>query len=163
MQRGFDPCAVFRRLPNAVAMMNGVGRHAAITGQVMFYQIRGGVIVRAAFSGLPHGNGACYQPIFGFHIHDGVACSGNSADPLADADGHFNPASCPHPYHAGDLPPLFGVSGKAFSAVLTDRFHLSDVLGKTIILHDRPDDFTTQPAGNAGNKIACGIIRPTAR
>lgn len=163
MQRSFDPCQVFRRLPDAVAQVSGVGRHAGVRGQVMFYRVRDGVIVRAALVGLPRGNGRCDQPVFGFHIHGGMSCSGNETDPFADAGSHFDLYECPHPYHAGDLPPLFGVGGKAFAAFLTDRFMLDEVLGKTVIVHDRPDDFTTQPAGNAGNKIACGIIRPVAR
>ena len=43
--------------------------------------------------------------------------------------------------------------------VLVDKFKLKDIIGKVIIIHDMPDDFTTQPSGNAGNKIACGEIR----
>ena len=43
--------------------------------------------------------------------------------------------------------------------VLTGRFHVGEVLGKTVILHAQPDDFHTQPSGNAGTKIACGVIR----
>ena len=46
----------------------------------------------------------------------------------------------------------------AFLAFITDRFTANEVIGKTVIIHDSPDDFTTQPSGNAGNKIACGII-----
>ena len=64
-----------------------------------------------------------------------------------------------HPYHAGDLPPLFGSGGVAVSVFLTDRFHLEDIIGKTVIIHSSPDDFTTQPSGNAGAKIACGEIK----
>lgn len=41
---------------------------------------------------------------------------------------------------------------------LTDRFKVDDVIGRTVIIHDKPDDFTTQPSGNSGEKIACGII-----
>jgi len=46
-----------------------------------------------------------------------------------------------------------------FSMVLTNRFNLSEIIGKTIIIHSSVDDFTTQPAGNSGTKIACGEIR----
>ena len=42
---------------------------------------------------------------------------------------------------------------------LTNRFRVEEILGKTVIIHDSPDDFTSQPAGNAGKKIACGMIR----
>ena len=62
-------------------------------------------------------------------------------------------------YHAGDMPPLFGTDRFAFSAFLTDRFSAEEGIGKTVIIHDSPDDFTTQPSGNSGVKIACGVIR----
>lgn len=64
-----------------------------------------------------------------------------------------------HPYHAGDLPPLFSANGNAVLEVLTDRFNIHQIIGKTIIIHRNPDDFTTQPSGNAGEKIACGVIK----
>ncbi len=49
-------------------------------------------------------------------------------------------------------------NGYAFSAFLTDCFSLSEVMGKTVIIHGNPDDFTTQPSGNSGEKLACGVI-----
>ncbi len=156
-------CSVFKRRADAVAFINGSPDFPEIKGRVLFYQLKNGVIVRAEISGLPKGTSYCDNPVFAFHIHGGKECSGNETDPFADADGHFNPENCPHPYHAGDLPPLFGVSGKAFSAFLTERFTVKEVLGKAIIIHSKPDDFTSQPAGNSGEKIACGIITPTAR
>ena len=158
-----DFCSVFRRRADAVAFINGSPDFPKIKGRVLFYQLKNGVIVRADITGLPKGENKCDKPIFAFHIHGGGECSGNEADYFANADGHYNPESCPHPYHAGDLPPLFGVKGKAFSAFLTDRFIVREILGKAIIIHSKPDDFTSQPAGNSGEKIACGIITPTAR
>jgi Cu-Zn family superoxide dismutase len=100
-----------------------------------------------------------FLPLLVHHIHEGGKCSGNENDPFADAGTHFNPYNCAHPEHAGDLPPLFGNKGYAWSSVLTNRFTVSDVIGRTVIIHSRPDDFTTQPAGNSGEKIACGVIR----
>ncbi len=158
-----DFCSVFKRRADAVAFINGSHDFPRIKGRVLFYQINDGVMVKSEIFGLPKGKSACYNPIFAFHIHSGEDCSGNESDPFADVDGHFNPENCPHPYHAGDLPPLFGVNGKAFSAFLTDRFTVKEVLGRAIIIHSKPDDFTSQPAGNSGEKIACGIITPTAR
>lgn len=158
-----DFCSVFKRRADAVAFINGSPDFPKIKGRVLFYQINSGVIVRSEIFGLPKGKKACDNPVFAFHIHGGEECSGNENDPFADADGHYNPENCPHPYHAGDLPPLFGVNGKAFSAFLTDRFIVKEISGKAIIVHNRPDDFTSQPAGNSGEKIACGIITPTAR
>lgn len=157
------PCPAGRQLPDAVAIVSGIGGYAAIRGQVSFYQTGNGVLVRVSLRNLPRSKGACAHPIFGFHIHGGSSCTGNESDPLADVGTHYNPHHCPHPYHAGDMPPVFGVNGHAFSLFLTDRFTVREVIGKTIILHDRPDDFTTQPAGNAGAKIACGIIQPVRR
>ena len=71
--------------------------------------------------------------------------------------------SCNHPYHAGDLPPLFSANGLGFSAFLTNRFVAEEIKGKTIIIHSNPDDFTTQPSGNSGIKIACGVISSLRR
>lgn len=122
-----------------------------------------GVIVRAEIINLPRGTGICNNPIFAFHIHSGNRCEGNAEDPFADAGSHYNPNNCPHPYHAGDLPPLFSANGRAISVFLTDRFTVREIIGKTVIIHSSLDDFTTQPSGNAGKKIACGVITATAK
>ncbi len=163
MNNFYEFLYVFKRRADAVAFINGSPDFPKIKGRVLFYQINGGVIVRSEIWGLPKKKNICKNPIFAFHIHSGTECSGNETDPFADADGHYNPDNCAHPYHAGDLLPLFGVNGKAFSVFLTGRFMVEEVLEKTIIIHGMPDDFTTQPSGNAGEKIACGIITPTAR
>lgn len=97
-------------------------------------------------------------PIYALHIHEGGMCTGNSTDPYADVGTHYNPNGCPHPYHRGDLPPLFSAGGYAYSVCLTNRFDLDEIIGRAIIIHTRPDDFTTQPSGNAGEKMACGVI-----
>lgn len=75
------------------------------------------------------------------------------------AGTHYNPKNCPHPEHAGDLPPLLSCNGFAFQIFYTDRFVPEEVLGKTIIVHAASDDFTTQPSGNSGIMIACGEIK----
>lgn len=152
-------CAVTFGRPDATALINGSEKYSDINGRVRFFQVPDGVLVCTEVSGLPQGARLCGHPVFGFHIHAGTACTGNTADPFADADGHYNPKRCPHPYHAGDMPPLFGVNGKAFSMFLTNRFTLNEVIGRAVIIHGSPDDFTTQPGGNAGEKIACGIIK----
>jgi len=72
--------------------------------------------------------------------------------------GHYNPDNLPHPYHSGDMPPLFGNDGTAFSVFLTNRFKIDEIIGRTVVIHAQPDDFTSQPSGNSGEKIACGII-----
>ena len=155
--------SVLGRRPHATAVIGGSTWYPAIKGLVRFFQTDAGVVVATEITGLPAPTEECTAPVFGFHIHGGGSCTGNATDPFADALTHYNPAVCPHPYHAGDLPPLFGNNGFAFSVVLTDRFTVSEIIGKTIIVHSKPDDFTTQPAGNSGNKIACGIIQSTLR
>lgn len=85
-------------------------------------------------------------------------CRGNEEDAFAGAGGHYNPERGKHPYHAGDLLPLFANNGHAFSIFLTDNFFVEEVIGRTVIVHAGVDDFTSQPAGNAGSKIACGKI-----
>lgn len=146
------------RRPDAHALIRGSDDYPEILGNTWFYQTGYGVLVVAEVFGLPTA-GDCESPVFAFHIHEGMSCTGNASDPFADALTHYNPGGCPHPYHAGDLPPLFGCDGYALAVFLTDRFRLEEVVGRTIIIHSRPDDFTTQPAGNAGVKIACGVIR----
>lgn len=143
----------------AIANIKGSDAHPNIRGIVRLYQTNNGVILYAEISGLPKVKMKCDSRIFGFHIHEGTSCSGNMNDPFANAMSHYNPDKCEHPYHAGDLPPLFGCEGNAVSLFLTDRFTIDEVIGKAIIIHDKPDDFTTQPSGNSGTKIACGIIR----
>lgn len=150
--------SALRGRPQAIAKVEGSGICPGISGTVRFYQTNRGVLVWAEISGLPRSAPPCRKEIFGFHIHQGTDCAGNRNDPFADAMSHYNPGGCEHPCHAGDLPPLFGNNGFAFSLFLTDRFSVKEVIGRTIIIHDRPDDFTTQPSGNSGTKIACGVI-----
>lgn len=143
--------------PHAMARVLGSEEYPSLSGNVWFFQTPYGVLVMAEFVGLPdeqNGDG-----IFAFHIHSGSQCSGNSEDPFADAGVHFNPNGSPHPEHAGDMPPLFGNRGLAFQVFLTDRFAVRDIINRTVVVHAKPDDFTTQPAGNSGKKIACGPIR----
>lgn len=150
--------ALLRRRPQAVARLAGSGDYPDITGAVRFYQTGAGVVVWAEAAGLPASSSPCGGRIFGFHIHAGDSCAGTPAEPFSAALGHYDPGGCPHPYHAGDLPPLFG-SGGALSLFLTDRFSVSEVVGKTVILHELPDDLATQPSGGSGKRIACGVIR----
>ena len=149
---------MFRRIPDAVAMIRGISEYSGINGSVKFYQTSRGVLAVAEIFGLPVSSDKCAGGIFAFHIHSGASCSGNEEDSFADVGTHYNPKDCPHPYHAGDMPPLFSAGDTAFLAFLTDRVSVNEIIGKTVIIHDKPDDFTTQPSGNAGNKIACGEI-----
>ena len=134
----------YLRRPGAVAWVRGMQNN--VLGTVRFYETPQGVLVRAEITGLPGPGG-----IYAFHIHEGSDC--------AAPGGHYNPGGLQHPHHAGDLPPLFSANGRAFSVFLTDRFALRQIIGKTVIIHSGPDDFTTQPSGNPGQILACGHIR----
>lgn len=137
---------------DAFARLRGGDAAPNLSGVVRFYGRRDGVLVEADISGLPPSETGFY----GFHIHEGTGCGGEN---FSDTGGHFNPGNTLHPNHAGDLPPLLGNLGRAYMLVLTDRFRVPDILGKTVVIHGDPDDFHTQPAGNSGRKIACGVIR----
>ena len=149
---------ILRSRPFAWAIMGGSESYSGIQGTVLFYESPYGVLVVSELRGLPSYDSPCESPIFAFHIHEGDVCSGNESDPFANARMHYNPNSCPHPYHAGDMPPIFGANGYALGAFLTDRFTIDEVVGRTVVLHAGYDDFSTQPSGNAGEKIACGEI-----
>lgn len=72
---------------------------------------------------------------------------------------HYNPPNSSHPNHAGDLPPILSGNGYGWIAFYDKRFNLSEIIGKSIIIHDMSDDFKSQPAGNSGMKIGCGVIK----
>lgn len=144
-------CAAFARI-------SGDSGHENLGGCVLFYDAGGMVLVVADIYGLPNAQDNCRKGIHAIHIHSGGACSGNADNAFADAAGHFTMNDCGHPYHSGDMPPLFSNCGNAWSAFVTSRFTIRDIIGKTVIIHDKPDDFTSQPAGNAGSRIGCGVI-----
>lgn len=144
--------------PDAVAQIRGSDEYPDIIGNVWFYQLVTGVMVITLVQGLPIGDNDCGNMVFGYHIHDGSSCLGNKEDACADSGMHYNPKDYEHPYHAGDMPPLFGNCGYAFSAFLTNRFCVEEVIGGTVIIHLNPDDFYSQPSGGSGKKIACGQI-----
>jgi len=104
----------------------------------------------------------------GLHIHEVGDCS--SGDGMS-TKGHFNPFGKPHARHdsgerhAGDLPSLkAGKDGRAKVDVKLDVISVAagpaSIVGRGLIVHADPDDFKTQPTGNAGARIACGVIRP---
>ena len=132
----------------SMAWVRGEG---CLRGTVKFYPVPCGTLVVAEITGLPKNESG----FFAFHIHEGKCCTGKD---FADTGGHFNPCDREHPRHAGDLPPLLSRNGRAFLAVETDRFTPREILGRTVVIHEEPDDFHTQPAGNSGRKIACGEI-----
>ncbi len=146
-------------VPQACAKILGSEKYNSLRGTVSFYDIGYAILVTTSLYGIPYRNSYCQHPVLGLHIHEGRTCTGNEEDPFADAGGHYNPENCQHPMHAGDLPPVFVNEGIAWSAVITTRFTIREITGRTIIVHAMADDFHTQPSGNSGEKIACGIIR----
>lgn len=141
-------------IPSAVACIKGGEKYPELTGTVQFFPRRAGTLVVADIRGLPDTD----TGFFAFHIHEGGDCGGSG---FSNTGGHYNPEGAEHPKHDGDLPPLLSNNGRAYSQVLTNRFRVSSVIGKTVVIHGGPDDFMTQPSGNAGEKIACGVIRRT--
>lgn len=137
--------------PDAVANIHGGEEFPNVCGQVTFYQRRDCVLVEVTVKHLP----VTETGFFGFHIHDGDACEG---DNFSETGSHYNPTNTRHPTHAGDLPPLMLCNGGTYLVVATDRFCVKDIIGRTVVIHQMPDDFQSQPAGNAGMKIACGKI-----
>ena len=149
---------IFSEVPTAVAYIRGSEEYPEIKGIAYFYPAGQNVLVLIEVMNLPTKKEKCEGGIFALHIHEGTECRGNANDPFASARSHYNPDNCNHPYHAGDMPPLFENEGYALTVFVTNRYKLDEIIGKTIIVHDKRDDFTTQPSGDAGNKIACGTI-----
>lgn len=149
--------------PDAHAVISGDASHPHLFGYADFYAHKNGTLLIAELWGLPYDSSPCTSNIFAMHIHDIGECDGGAATPFSGAGGHYNPHNCPHPAHAGDLPPLFGNQGYAWQGFYTQRFTVKDIVGKTLIIHSQRDDFTTQPAGDAGQRIGCGIIKSNIR
>ena len=138
--------------PTAAACIRGDENHNGLSGSILFTPCKEGTMITVQIYGLPESE----TGFFALHIHEGPNCCGTG---FPNTRSHYNPCNRQHPDHAGDLPPLLSCNGKAHMEVLTDRFCIREILGRTILIHSGPDDFTTQPAGGAGNKIACGVIR----
>jgi len=149
----------------AIAEIKGGPLAPHIRGAVVFTDVPGGTEVYVEVMGLPP-----YQPAppggqpigpFGFHIHQFGNCDvGDPQDPFQKAGGHWNPTQQPHGNHAGDFPVLFSNNGYARMTFFTDKFKVWEVIGHSVIIHENPDDYRSQPAGSAGKRLACGIIRP---
>ncbi|WP_352420074.1 superoxide dismutase family protein [Proteiniborus sp.] len=150
---------------DAVAYIHGGPLAPQINGVVYFKEDDSGTEVKVKVSGLPKyepaRNGK--QPIgpHGFHIHENGVCEvGDPNEPFKSSGEHWNPDNQSHGNHAGDFPVLFSNNGYAEMSFFTNRFRPRDVIGKSIIIHQNPDDYRSQPAGNAGKRLACGVIQP---
>lgn len=150
----------------AVAHVKGGPLAPQIRGVVYFRPAAGGTEVCISVSGLPP-----YQPSqngnnpigpHGFHLHQFGNCQvGDPANPFQAAGEHWNPTNQPHGNHAGDFPVLFSNNGIARMCFFTNKFKPADAIGKSVIIHQNPDDYRTQPAGDAGKRLACGVVKPS--
>ena len=146
--------------PRATAALQPTKGHKAF-GEATFEQAGDKVRVVVFAQNLPP------EREVGFQIHEAGDCS--SGDGMS-AKGHFNPHGKPHgdpksaERHAGDLPSLkAGKDGRAKLDVTIDQVTLTpgpaSIVGRGLIIHADPDDYKTQPTGNAGARIACGVIK----
>ena len=137
----------------AVAVVRGGAEAPNLVGNIWFADTAQGVRVDAQISGLPRNASGFY----GFHVHTMGDCSGQD---FSDTMGHYNPGGTQHPMHAGDFPVLIATdTGDAWLSFVTTRFTVKDILGRAVIIHGDRDDFTSQPAGNSGKRLGCGVIR----
>jgi superoxide dismutase, Cu-Zn family len=147
----------------AVARIQGGPLAPGIRGTVTFTEVQGGVWVAAMIEGLPRyqPGGEGKKPIgpHGFHIHEKGTCEvGDPEKPFEGAGGHWNPTNQPHGNHAGDFPVLISNNGRAIMGFFTNKFRVADVIGHAIMIHEHPDDYQSQPAGDAGRRLACGVV-----
>ena len=135
-----------------------------VSGRLTFVPMGGGVHITGTIGGLPQGKPAA------FHVHEKGDCSAMDA---SSAGGHFNPATQPHgragsgAHHAGDMDNLqANAEGVAHVDVHLRGVTLgggaaNDIAGRALVVHAGADDYHSQPAGNAGARVACGVIRVT--
>jgi len=131
-----------------------------VRGLIMYHQMGdGSLMMHAQVSGLKP------SAEHGFHVHEKGDCASTDG---SSAGGHFNPDGKPHgpqsaAHHAGDLPALKSdANGNAELKVKltgpTVTAGPASLIGRAVIVHANPDDYTTQPTGNSGARIACGVI-----
>ena len=141
--------------PQAMAWVQGQEAAPQVSGLVKFYDTPyGGTLVEAEVFGLPNIAVLGSSGFYALHIHEKGDCSRN----FTQTGEHYNPLNNPHPYHAGDLLPLFSNQGYAWMSFYDKRFQVKDIIGRSVVIHNDRDDFTSQPSGNSGAKIACGVI-----
>ena len=146
--------------PSAICQINPANG-TSVHGEVEFFQKNNKVIINVEVEGLSYG-------LHAIHIHEFGDCSSFDAK---SAGGHWNPNNKKHgewgseSHHKGDIANLFAdSSGNSSLKFETDLWCLGckdesyNILGKSIIIHQGLDDFHSQPSGNAGKRIGCGII-----
>jgi superoxide dismutase, Cu-Zn family len=142
----------------AVAVLHPTGGNK-VSGTVTFTEVADGVQVRAEITGLNPGN-------HGFHVHEFGDCSAADA---SSAGAHFNPTNKPHAgpdvteRHVGDMGNVQAdASGKAKLEYVDHEISLTNdqrsVIGRSVVVHAKADDLKSQPAGDSGARVACGVI-----
>ena len=142
----------------AIAVLHPTGSNK-VSGTVTFTEVADGVQVNAEIIGLTPGN-------HGFHVHEFGDCSAADA---SSAGAHFNPTNKPHAgpdaveRHVGDMGNVEAdASGKAKLEYLDHQISLTNdqqsVIGRSVVVHAKADDLKSQPAGDSGARIACGVI-----
>lgn len=147
-------CASTPPAPGAGAKVDPRSGSTA-AGNVTFTDLGGEVQVDALFSGLTPGE-------HGFHVHEVGDCSATDA---SSAKGHYNPTGQRHGHHdskarhSGDMPNLIAdAQGEARLTAELKGLTVSELIGRSVVVHADPDDYMSQPAGNSGKRIACGVI-----
>ena len=135
--------------PSAMATVKGGESYPDICGKVQFYNFDDACVVTCLLHSLPKTS----TNFFGFHLHQNGDCSEN----FSSAGEHYGENA--HPNHKGDLPVIFSCDGNAILVTATNRFKVSEIIGRSVIIHESPDDFTSQPSGNSGKRIASGVIQ----
>jgi len=152
-------------LPSSVSKAEAALASASgslVSGRVVLLPAPQGVRITGTVGGLRAGGS------FGFHVHERGDCSAVDA---SSAGGHFNPTASAHgrarsgAHHLGDMDNLVA-DGEGVVHIDTILGGVSlgtaagnDILGKALIVHADPDDYRSQPSGNAGARLACGVIR----
>lgn len=146
--------------PLALAWVTGGTKAPYLSGLVKFFETPyGGTLIEAELFGLPDRTEAGSSDFYAMHIHE----YGDCGNDFQNTGGHYNPTGAEHPAHAGDLLPLFTNQGYAWISFYDKRFLIPQILGRSVVIHQMPDDFHTQPSGDSGGKIGCGVIRLTNR
>ena len=141
--------------PYAQAILKGNNKYKELRGKVEFFPWNTGTIVKLEIVGLPSNS---ENNFFGFHIHEIGECIYNETNPYISAGSHYNKDDNKHPNHSGDLPMIYSNNGYSFMLYYTARFTPKDILNRSVIIHKMQDDLMTDPAGNSGERIECGVI-----
>ena len=152
-------CATATYGPSASATLSPTTGNTAAGTVKLAEQADGSVQVTVDLTGVPPG-------VHGFHIHDKGDCGDNGNA----AGGHFNPMATAHgapaaePHHAGDFGNVTADASGNVRTTFTTRSvtvaaGATSAVGHAVILHANPDDLQTQPTGNAGGRIACGVVQ----